>query len=955
MAMAYAALPMGTPGPARQVRSHSWSTKIGVALLSAFALASLFKNITLDSSRASQELPLHAEETLARCRVLHVKPAAPTEKRTVSDRYVPGEARPVLIKNATIWTGGNGGAEIIKGDVLLEKGLVKTVGRIDTETLAAYSDYATVDARGSWITPGIVDLHSHVGVEPHPALSGATDGNSLHGPILPYLRAVDALNTHDEGFRLAVAGGVTTSLVLPGSANAIGGQGILMKLRPTKERTPTSMLLEPPFSLNGSDVDLHLPPRWRHMKHACGENPRGVYGQTRMDTTWQWRKAYDKARQIKNAQDDYCLKVSDGDWTSIGSKSFPEDLEYEALVDILRGKVKVQTHCYEAVDFGEFVRLSNEFKFPVAAFHHAHEAWIVPDLLKSAYEHPPAIAMFASFSGYKREAYRHTVFAPRILANEGIEVVMKSDAPAIVSRYLMHEAQQAHYYGLPESIALRSVITTPAKVLGVDHRIGYIEEGYDADVVVWDSHPLQLGATPFQVFIDGIPQISVPHLSPKADSQQQPPKTPDFSEDVARDIRYEGHPPLAPQSSKSNSGLVVFQNISSMWMSEEGKIVPVFKVETPSSAVLAIRNGKIVCKSTTDGCASFLSEPGSHHVNLRGGSVAPALVSVGTALGLAEIPMEPSTTDGPLPDSLQGDVPSILGDLPVIRAADGFQAHTRDALLAWRSGVTKSITAPMSDGAAFLQGLSTVIDLGASVNQKPILQDIAALHVSISHNVLASVSTQIAVLRRLLTEKVPGEAGKWFRKAAQGSIPLVVNVDSADIISTLLRLKADVEDSSGRALKLTLLGAAEAHLLAREIAEAGVGVILTPPRQFPYGWEQRRILPGPPLSAESAITRLFRHNVTLGIGHQGIGNVQAMNNWAARNARWDAAWAAFDSNGTITKADALALVSTNIEKLLGSHGDSIGDMVATESGELLDFEGKVVAVLSPTRGVVDLL
>lgn len=147
-----------------------------------------------------------------------------------------------------------------------------------------------------------------MGVEAAPSLSGADDTNSLKGPILPWLRSIDGLNTHDDSYQLAVAGGVTTSLILPGSANAIGGQAFVIKPRQTNERSPQSLLLEPPFGLNGTTLDHNVPPRWKHIKHACGtvisfshlavphqlflgENPSRVYSATRMDTAWAFREA----------------------------------------------------------------------------------------------------------------------------------------------------------------------------------------------------------------------------------------------------------------------------------------------------------------------------------------------------------------------------------------------------------------------------------------------------------------------------------------------------------------------------------------------------------------------------------------------------------------------------------------------------------------------------------------
>lgn len=135
-----------------------------------------------------------------------------------------------------------------------------------------------------------------------------------------------------------------------------GGQAFVIKLRPTAERSPSSMVLEPPFSFNSTSVGAPIPYHWRHMKHACGENPSRVYGFTRMDTQWSFRKSYDEARKILEKQDDYCLKAEAGLWDELPAE-FPESLQWEALVDVLRGKVKVNNHCYEAVDFDNMIRV----------------------------------------------------------------------------------------------------------------------------------------------------------------------------------------------------------------------------------------------------------------------------------------------------------------------------------------------------------------------------------------------------------------------------------------------------------------------------------------------------------------------------------------------------------------------------------------------------------------------
>ncbi|KAL1742134.1 hypothetical protein HDZ31DRAFT_66247 [Schizophyllum fasciatum] len=939
--------------PSRRLRlSRAISALLVAAVLLAFV--SLPSPPSLLSSRA--------QATLARCRALHAKPGPPPgfHERAVSDRFVQG-TRPVLIRNATVWT-GEGVRR--RTDILLAGGVIQAVGHLEawSGVMEQYAADAVdvLDARGAWVTPGLVDVHSHVGVESAPRLDGSVDVNSMHNTIQPWLRSLDGLNTHDESYKLAIAGGLTTALVIPGSSNAIGGQGFVIKLRSTTERSPSSMLLEPPFGLNGSEADPDVPPRWRHIKHACGENPSREYGQTRMDTFWQFREAYETARKIKEAQDEYCEAAFAGKWDAIEGKEFPDDLRWEALVDVLRGKVKVNTHCYEAVDLDGFVRLTNEFKFPLSSFHHAHETYLVPDVLKRVYGEPPASAMFATFARYKREAYRHSEFAPRILHDHGLRVVMKSDHPGIVSRYLLHEAQQAHYYGLPADVALASVTSMAAGVLGMDHRVGYVKRGYDADLVLWDSHPLQLGATPVQVFVDGIPQLADAHVSLKAPERAAgPPSTPDFSREAERAVKYDGLPPLEPARRLRVGTKVLFTNVKGVLL-PGGRNVTAQGVGEGSAqgeliSVVA-EGGEILCAGA--GCGDAYEGADADEVvevvDLAGGWITPGLVSVGTALGLQEISMEESTKDGEVLDALTSDAPMAGA---VVRAADGLMFGTRNAWLAYRAGVTDAISAPESSG--LISGFSAAFSTGASgkLERAAVMKDAVALHARVSMSSATSISTQIAALRKLLLP--PSGEKKGLLGTAEGAVssvlqetmPLVVHADNADVIATLLTLKREVEKKIRARLRMTIVGGAEAHLLARELAQADVGVIVISPRPHPYSWEKRRILPGPPLTKESNIMRLLAHGVTVGIGPQGVDG-DMLGEWAVRNLRFDAAWAMLESGGQIAEVDALAMASTNILKLLGVKGS--GDLVATKGGGILEFESKIVGVLSRSRGVVDL-
>lgn len=286
--------------------------------------------------------------TQVRCAVSKAKPGPTTgfDERTSSDRFVAG-TKPVLIKGARVWTGENNGTEVVSGDVLLDKGIIQRVGHLSASSLAAYgTDLVVIDANGAWITPGLVNIRSHHGISPSPHLDGAADANSLQSTIQPWLRSLDALNTHDDSYLLAIAGGTTTALVLPAFTSAIGGEGYAIKLRDTSEHSPSSMLLEPYQSPAGA------PTRWRYVVHACGERPSKAHNNTRMDNMWALRHAYTRAKMKVQREDDCCSGQCCADNLS------PEDYGWELLAEVLRGNGKVHVHCNEAEDLDGIIRVA---------------------------------------------------------------------------------------------------------------------------------------------------------------------------------------------------------------------------------------------------------------------------------------------------------------------------------------------------------------------------------------------------------------------------------------------------------------------------------------------------------------------------------------------------------------------------------------------------------------------
>ena len=326
------------------------------------------------------------KDDLSTCANLRTKPADPIGLgRGRNARYINGQ-KPTLITNATVWVGepaegkdprlGTSYSWIL-ADVFLEYGLVKRVGQGLHNTHDLPNDVLVYDAAGRPLTSGIIDIHSHAGVHSLPTLHGNEDVSELSTNITPYVRSIDCIQPLDQQLQVIKSGGVTTSLILPGSSNNIGGEAFVIKHAVGRkdgrnETRAIDMLADPGRS-------------WRYMKMACGENAKRVHGKSgesgptsRLGESWELRHAFERAARLMLEQDDWC-DLAGQDIGRVDTY-LPYELEWEALVAVLRGQIQVHIHCYTVPDLEAFVDHSNEFQFPVRAFHHAHQAYLVPEV-----------------------------------------------------------------------------------------------------------------------------------------------------------------------------------------------------------------------------------------------------------------------------------------------------------------------------------------------------------------------------------------------------------------------------------------------------------------------------------------------------------------------------------------------------------------------------------------------
>jgi imidazolonepropionase-like amidohydrolase len=406
---------------------------------------------------------------------------------------------PTLIRNATVLDGA--GRRYDGADVLMRDGRIVAVG----PGLAA-DGAAVVDAQGRWVTPGLIDVHSHLGVYASPGVNAHQDGNEATDPVTAGVWAEHGVWPQDPGFATALAGGVTTLQVLPGSANLIGGRGVTLR----NVHATTVQAMKFPGAPHG-------------LKMACGENPKRVYGEkgrapsTRMGNVAGYRQAFADAQDYRGQWQKYERELAEfeskkpargrkGDADDAPPQPPKRDLRLETLVAAMDGEIQVHVHCYRADEMAIMLDLAREFGFRIAAFHHGVEAYKIADRLAAE---GVCGALWADWWGFKLEAYDAIwenlafVDAP---AN-GCAIVHSDSAEGI--QRLNQEAAKGMARGrragldIPPERAIRWVTSNAARSLGIAGRVGTLEPGKIADVVIWNRDPFSVYAMADRVYIDG--------------------------------------------------------------------------------------------------------------------------------------------------------------------------------------------------------------------------------------------------------------------------------------------------------------------------------------------------------------------------------------------------------------------------------------------------------------------
>src|SRR3954470_15005912 len=417
-------------------------------------------------------------------------PASEVEARKAGEAayatsYQPLPSQPVLITNATVLTAT--GERIERGSVLMRDGKIAAVGA----ALQAPAGAAVVDGTGKWVTPGIIDAHSHLGVYPSPGDDANADGNEATDPDTAQVWAEHSVWPQDPQFPLALAnGGVTTMQILPGSANLFGGRSVTVKNVPAR-----------------GVYGMKFPGAPYGLKMACGENPKRVYGgkgrapSTRMGNVAGYRAAWIKAQKYRNDWAEYRRKLDAGKDATRPDR----DLQLETLAGVLDGEILIQNHCYRADEMLTMIDIAKEFGYKVTAFHHAVEAYKIADVLAA---NGICSDMWADWWGFKMEAFDGIRENIALVEKAGACAIVHSDSADGIQR-LNQEAAKAMSAGNRAGIpitreqAIRWITLNPAKAIGVDKETGSLEAGKMADVVVWSGDPFSVYSRAEKVYVDG--------------------------------------------------------------------------------------------------------------------------------------------------------------------------------------------------------------------------------------------------------------------------------------------------------------------------------------------------------------------------------------------------------------------------------------------------------------------
>jgi imidazolonepropionase-like amidohydrolase len=667
------------------------------------------------------------------------------------------------------------------------------------------------------VTPGVIDTHSHNGVYAAPGIESLADGNEMTNPNTADVSSEHALWPQDPQFELALAGGVTTMHILPGSGNLFGGRSVTVKN--VQARTAGAM------KFPGAPYGL---------KMACGENPMRIYGgkntapSTRMGNVAGYRKAWQAAVE-------YNAKWRS--WRSTGedpAKRPDRNLQLETLAGVLNGEIRVQNHCYRADEMATMIDIAKEFGFKIASFHHAVESYKVRDLLAA---NDICSSMWADWWGFKLEAYDGITQNIALVHEAGACAIVHSDSPDGIQR-LNQEAAKAIRAGAEAGIAIsradavKWISINPAKALGIEKVTGSLEPGKNADVVIWSGDPFSVYAHAERVFIDGaqVYDRADTAKAPRSDFQLGSVAVPapaSVASSVAAPAVRAGAPaaPPRPLPQVLSGEIVAITN---------ARILPV-SGPAIAAGTIVMRGRHIVSVGTTK------APDGARVIDAGGKIVTPGLLDSAVQIGIVEIPLSgEGTADQNTTDTRVSAAFNVI---------DAFNPRSAVISVTRVEGITRALVTPGGTGNVFL-GQGAVMDFGGahvpeSVTRAPAVM--MALFGEAGAGVAGgSRSTAMLRLREILDDardyainKAAYNArsrrdyarGRLDLEALQpvlkGHIPMAIQANRASDLLAAMRLADEFK------VRLVIVGASEGWMVAEQLAKAKVAVVVKPLTNIP--------------------------------------------------------------------------------------------------------------------------
>lgn len=728
---------------------------------------------------------------------------------------------PVLIENVKIMTAA--GKTIPEGYVLIEAGQIQKVGE-GTIPIQEFKEGQRLDGRGKVLTPGIIDMHSHIGVYPLPGAKAHQDGNEATAPTTPDVWAEHSFWPQDPSIWRALASGVTTIHVLPGSANLMGGRTVTLRMKPAT-----------------SVAAMRFPDAPQGIKMACGENPKRTYGgksgpATRMGNVAGYRRLFQEGWEYRQSWLNHDQAMER--WNKSGDGERPKapkrDHALDTIAGILDGDIRVHIHCYRADEMSIMLDLAKAYGFHVSSFHHALEAYKIRDRLATE---KVSIATWADWWGFKMEAFDGIPLnAPMLHAAGGMPTIHSDSEDEI--RYLNLEAAKAQSaareFGLDisDEEILQWITRNPAIVLGIDKKVGTIEAGKMADLVLWDRHPFSAYAKPDKVFLGGELLFDrAPQTFPLGDLERGIRNfglgdrgTQDTALPGAGIPETKAQPPVPAEPRLQDSFVI------------ENATVETGSGERLTDASIWVNKGVIQAIGARN---APLSLP---RLDAQGRTVTPGFIEAQTSMGALVVELE---EDGQDHDSGEGLNPGF-------RAMDGWDPFSLRMPIAREQGVTTIIAKP---SGGILSGQGRALDLSTSADATatpagPIMfgslmggknrgQTWLKLREAFddARYYKQEGGMRAAHSRELSLKPLHLEA---LYEVMQGRVPLILTVHRLADVLTAIQWKKDMA-AQGFNLQLILSGAGEAWLAAKELAAAKIPVIVTPSKEMPRTLDALRV------------------------------------------------------------------------------------------------------------------